>query len=72
MERATEGFEQLAGALLEMQQRMQALIAENRQLQEELAALRRGVGIVVVVEGQPFSLATGILTPAEPIRSPFS
>jgi len=70
MERAPEGFEQLAGALLEMQQRMQALIAENRQLQEELAALRRGVGIVVVVEGQPFLLATGV-TPSAPLRSPF-
>jgi regulator of replication initiation timing len=71
MERAPEGFEQIASALLEMQQRMQALIAENRQLQEELAALRRGVGITVVIEGQAYPLATSLTPSVEPIHSPF-
>ena len=72
MEQATnEGFESIASMLLEMQRRMQQMIAENRQLQEQLAALRRGVGIMVVIEGQAFPLLTGALSPAEPIRSPF-
>lgn len=71
MDPTLEGFEQIANALLEMRQRMQMLIAENRQLQEELAALRRGVGVQVVVEGQAFPLATGTPTPPDPIRMPF-
>ncbi|HEY7348303.1 MAG TPA: hypothetical protein VH599_08280 [Ktedonobacterales bacterium] len=71
MDPTIEGFEQIANALLEMRQRMQALVAENRQLQEELAALRRGVGVLVVVEGQSFPLLTGTPTPADPIRTPF-
>ncbi len=66
-----EGFEKIANALLEMRQRMQALVAENRQLQEELAALRRGVGVMVMVEGQSFPLNTGPSTPADPLRTPF-
>ncbi|HEY7358895.1 MAG TPA: hypothetical protein VH590_20570 [Ktedonobacterales bacterium] len=71
MDPTVEGFEQIANALLEMRQRMQALVAENRQLQEELAALRRGVGVMVTVEGQAFPLATGTATPADPVRVPF-
>jgi regulator of replication initiation timing len=71
MDPTVEGFENIANALLEMRQRMQALIAENRQLQEELAALRRGVGVMVVVDGQTFPLLTGSATPVDPIRSPF-
>ena len=71
MDPTVEGFEQIANALLEMRQRMQVLVAENRQLQEELAALRRGVGVMVVVEGQQFPLLTGATTPGDPIRSPF-
>jgi regulator of replication initiation timing len=69
MDLTTEGFEQIANALLEMRQRMQVLIAENRQLQEELAALRRGVGIMVVIEGQAFPLITGPAAPSEPLRA---
>jgi regulator of replication initiation timing len=68
-ERTPEGFEQIANALLEMQQRMQALIAENRQLQEELAALRRGAGITVIIEGQAFPLATGLAPLSDPLRT---
>jgi regulator of replication initiation timing len=71
MDPTVEGFEQIANALLEMRQRMQMLIAENRQLQEELAALRRGVGVQVVVEGQPYPLATGTATTADLTRTPF-
>jgi regulator of replication initiation timing len=71
MDLTTEGFEQIAAALLEMQQKMQALIQENRQLREELAALRRGVGITLVIEGQPFLLNTTFSTPAELTRVPF-
>jgi hypothetical protein len=71
MERAPEGFEQIAGALLEMQQRMQALVAENRQLQEQLAALRRGVGITVLIEGQAFPVATYMMPSADPIQTPY-
>jgi hypothetical protein len=54
-----------------MRQRMQALVAENRQLQAELAALRQGVGVMVMVEGQAFPLATGAVTTADPVRLPF-
>ncbi len=71
MDPTVEGFEQIANALLEMRQRMQALIAENRQLQEELAALRRGVGVMVMVDGQAFPLAIGTATSADPARTPF-
>lgn len=71
MDPTVEGFEQIANALLEMRQRMQMLIAENRQLQEELAALRRGVGVQVMVEGQSYPLATGVATTADLTRTPF-
>ena len=71
MDPTVEGFEQIANALLEMRQRMQSLVAENRQLQEELAALRRGIGVMVVVEGQQYPLLTGSATPADPVRTPF-
>ena len=71
MELTTEGFEQIAAALLEMQQKMQVLIQENRQLQEELAALRRGVGVTLVIEGHPFPLNTAAPALAEPVQMPF-
>ena len=71
MELTTEGFEQIAAALLEMQQKMQVLIQENRQLQEELAALRRGVGVTLVIEGRPFPLNTAAPALAEPALMPF-
>lgn len=71
MELTTEGFEQIAAALLEMQQKMQVLIQENRQLQEELAALRLGVGVALVIEGRPFPLNTAASALAEPAPMPF-
>jgi len=71
MDLTTEGFEQIAAALLEMQQKMQALINENRQLHEELAALRRGVGIDLVIEGHPFALNTAVQAPAALTHPPF-
>lgn len=71
MDPTVEGFEQIANALLEMRQRMQQLVVENRRLQEELAALRRGVGVMVLVEGQSFPLDTGLALLTDPIRAPF-
>jgi hypothetical protein len=71
VDRVNEGFENIAGMLLEMQRRMQQLVAENHQLQEELAALRQGAGILVVIEGNAYPLLTPSLTPADPMRSPF-
>lgn len=71
MDRVNEGFENIAGMLLEMQRRMQQLVAENRQLQEELAALRQGAGILVVIEGNAYPLLTPSLAAAEPTRLPF-
>ena len=44
MDHASEGFERIAVAILEMQQRTEVLLAENRHLQAELAALRQGAG----------------------------
>ena len=57
MERASEGFEHIAVGIMEMQQRTQALLAENHQLRAELAALRQGAGIMVVIEGRSYPLA---------------
>ncbi len=71
MDRVNEGFEQIASMLLEMQQRMQQLVAENRQLQEELAALRRGVGIMVVIEGHAYPLLVSSLSSTEPAQLSF-
>ena len=71
MDRVNEGFENIANMLLEMQRRMQQLVAENHQLQEELAALRQGAGILVVIEGNAYPLLTPSLTTADPMRSPF-
>jgi regulator of replication initiation timing len=71
MDRVNEGFEQIASMLLEMQRRMQELVAENRQLQEELAGLRRGVGIMVMIEGHAYPLLTPSITTTETVPAPF-
>jgi regulator of replication initiation timing len=71
MDRVNEGFENIASMLLEMQRRMQQMVAENRQLQEELAALRRGAGIMVVIEGRAYPLLTSAIPAAEPVHLPF-
>jgi hypothetical protein len=60
MERAASaGFEGIAQMLLEQKKLMDALEAENRELRRQLADLRRGVGIAVVIEGKTIQLATG-------------
>ena len=55
---ASTGFEGIAQMLLEQKKLMDALEAENRELRRQIADLRRGVGIAVVVEGKTIQLAT--------------
>lgn len=55
---ASEGFEGIAQMLLEQKKLMDALEAENRELRRQLADLRRGIGIAVVIEGKTVQLAT--------------
>lgn len=55
---ASEGFEGIAQMLLEQKKLMDALEAENRALRRQLADLRRGIGIAVVIEGKTVQLAT--------------
>ena len=69
MDQVNEGFERIATQLLEMQRRMQLLVQENSRLQEQLAALRRGVGVQVVIEGRTLSLISA--SSPEQLRSPF-
>ncbi len=54
---ASTGFEGIAQMLLEQKKLMDALEAENRELRRQLADLRRGVGIAVVVDGKTIQLA---------------
>jgi hypothetical protein len=61
---ASAGFEGIAQMLLEQKKLMDALEAENRELRRQLADLRRGVGIAVVIEGKTVQLAT---EPGSPI-----
>src|SRR5947209_11589551 len=55
---ASAGFEGIAQMLLEQKKLMDALEAENRELRRQLAELRRGIGIAVVIEGKTIQLAT--------------
>ena len=55
---ASAGFEGIAQMLLEQKKLMDALEAENRELRRQLADLRRGVGIAIVIEGKTIQLAT--------------
>jgi len=55
---ASAGFEGIAQMLLEQKKLMDALEAENRELRRQLADLRRGVGIAVVIEGKTIQLMT--------------
>ncbi|GCE47834.1 hypothetical protein EI42_04648 [Thermosporothrix hazakensis] len=55
---ASAGFENIAQMLLEQKKLMDALEAENRELRRQLADLRRGVGIAVVIDGKTIQLAT--------------
>lgn len=54
---ASDGFEGIAQMLLGQKKLMDALEAENRELRRQLAELRRGVGIAVVIEGKTVQLA---------------
>jgi hypothetical protein len=63
---ASAGFEGIAQMLLEQKKLMDALEAENRELRRQLADLRRGVGIAVVIEGKTIQLAT---EPGAPLSS---
>ena len=61
MERAAStGFEGIAQMLLEQKKLMDALEAENRELRRQIADLRRGVGIAVVIEGKTIQLSNEI------------
>ena len=55
---ASAGFEGIAQMLLEQKKLMDALEAENRELRREIADLRRGVGMAVVIDGKTIQLAT--------------
>lgn len=55
---ASAGFEGIAQMLLEQKKLMDALEAENRELRRQLADLRRGIGVAVVIEGKTVQLAT--------------
>jgi hypothetical protein len=54
---ASAGFEGIAQMLLEQKKLMDALEAENRELRRQLADLRRGIGIAVIIEGKTVQLA---------------
>jgi hypothetical protein len=55
---ASTGFEGIAQMLLEQKKLMDALEAENRELRRQIADLRRGVGVAVVIDGKTIQLAT--------------
>lgn len=54
---ASAGFEGIAQMLLEQKKLMDALESENRELRRQLADLRRGIGIALVIEGKTIQLA---------------
>jgi len=54
---ASAGFEGIAQMLLEQKKLMDALEAENRELRRQLADLRRGQGVAVIIEGKTIQLA---------------
>ena len=60
---ASAGFEGIAQMLLEQKKLMDALESENRELRRQLADLRRGLGIAVVIEGKTIQLATDVGAP---------
>lgn len=55
---ASAGFEGIAQMLLEQKKLMDALEADNRELRRQIAELKRGIGIAVVVDGKTIQLAT--------------
>lgn len=61
-ERREGGFQDVATWLDQQERRLRALEAENRELRRQLAELRRGVGIAVVIEGRTVALAPAAAT----------
>jgi hypothetical protein len=55
---ASAGFEGIAQMLLEQKKLMDALEAENRELRRQIADLRRGIGVAVVIDGKTIQLST--------------
>jgi hypothetical protein len=66
---ASAGFEGIAQMLLEQKKLMDALEAENRELRRQIAELRRGIGIAVVIDGKTIQLATDQSTQAAALQS---
>jgi len=66
---AGTSFEQLMEEVLNQKQYKEELLSENYELRRQLAGLRDGLGIVLEIQGQRFSLvgetAAGFLL-AEP------
>jgi hypothetical protein len=54
---AGTSFEQLMVEVLNQKQYMEELLSENYELRRQLAGLRDGLGIVLEIQGQRFSLA---------------
>jgi hypothetical protein len=55
---ASAGFEGIAQMLLEQKKLMDALEAENRELRRQLADLKHGIGVAVVIDGKTIQLVT--------------
>ncbi len=66
---ASAGFEGIAQMLLEQKKLMDALEAENRELRRQIADLRRGIGIAVVIDGKTIQLATDQNSQAPALQS---
>ncbi|HEY3992558.1 MAG TPA: hypothetical protein VGM01_06705 [Ktedonobacteraceae bacterium] len=66
---ASAGFEGIAQMLLEQKKLMDALEAENRELRRQIADLRRGLGIAVVIDGKTIQLATDQSAQAPALQS---
>ncbi len=66
---ASAGFEGIAQMLLEQKKLMDALEAENRELRRQIADLRRGIGIAVVIDGKTIQLATDQSAQAAALQS---
>lgn len=53
------GFESIAEMLLQQKKLMDELESENRALRRQIADLKRGVGISIVIDGKAMPLAGG-------------
>ncbi|MEO7020274.1 MAG: hypothetical protein ABI234_09005 [Ktedonobacteraceae bacterium] len=66
---ASAGFEGIAQMLLEQKKLMDALEAENRELRRQIADLRRGIGVAVVIDGKTIQLASDQMSQAAALQS---